>query len=224
VVRTLVEQIHRELRDRVLAGRWRLGERLYEEAIASELGVSRAPVREAIRMLEQEHLIVRHPHRGLFVASPTAGEILQVASYRALLEVYAVRWGRPHTRDEIDTLNRTAAAMDVAAACGDVLAAVTEDLRFHGIVASVCDNAALLGHFHELDGHMALFLHALTDDDRDPAAAMGDRHREVVRALATGPGAADPAIIEHYRSASLALIERSGATAGGDWSSKWRLA
>ena len=191
-----------------------------------ELGVSRAPVREAIRMLEQEHLIVRHPHRGLFVASPTAGEILQVASYRALLEIYAVRWGRPHSRDEIDALDRACDAMDVAAVRGDVLAAVTEDLRFHGIVASVCDNAALLGHFHELDGHMALFLHALTDNDRGGrAAAMGDRHREVARALAGGPDAADPAIREHYRSASLALIERSSDdTAGVDWSSKWRLA
>lgn len=225
LVRTLVEQVHREVRNRILAGHWHLGERLYEEAIALELGVSRAPVRESIRMLEQEGLIVRNPHRGLFVASPTPSQILEVASCRALLEVYAVRWGRPHSDTDLRALQEAARAMDDAAHRGDVLAAVTQDLRFHGVVTAVSDNAVLLQHFHALDGHMALFLHALSDNDPSRLGTMGERHRAIVAGIADGPGGTDRAIIDHYRSASLAVIERRGNEGvGEDWSSNWRLA
>jgi DNA-binding GntR family transcriptional regulator len=222
MVRTLVEQVHRELRDRVLAGRWRLGERLFEEVIAAELAVSRAPVREAIRMLEQEGLIERLPHRGLFVANPSPEAIVQTAAARALLEVSAVRWGRPHGEAEVASLFACADAMDAAAAEGDVLAAVNQDIRFHGIVVGVCPNAVLLKHYHELDGHMALFLHALSDGRPERVAAMGERHRRIARALPRRD-ALEREIVDHYRTASRALAECADRDAEpADWPDTWR--
>jgi DNA-binding GntR family transcriptional regulator len=224
MVRTLVEQVHRELRERVFAGRWHLGERLYEEAIAVELAVSRAPVREAIRMLEQEGLIVRVPHRGLFVAAPDPAEIVQTAATRALLEAFALRWGRAHTATEIGRLIESTEAMDSASDRGDTLEAVTQDLNFHATVVSVCDNAVLLRHFHELDGYMALFLHALTDTHPARLRAMGERHRKIARRLGDR-AMGETAIVDHYRSAALALVEQAGeSTTRVDWPAKWRLA
>jgi len=224
MVRTLVEQVHKELRDRILAGRWRLGERIYEEAIAADMATSRAPVREAIRMLEQEGLMVRLPHRGLFVASPSPQEMLQIASYRALLEVYAVRWGRAHADSEVERLLELAHGMDRAALSGDTLTVCNLDIAFHGVVASVADNPVLLHRYHEMDGHMALFVHALSDDDPEPVRAMGARHRALVAAIGR-EGALFGAIIEHYRSAAAAILAKANdRTPLPRWLSDWRLA
>lgn len=209
MVRTLVDQVHASLRDGILAGRWHLGERLYEETIAAGLEVSRASLREAIRLLEQEGLVVRRAHRGLFVASPNPREIVETASYRALLEVASVHWGHPHADEDVADLFTIANHMDDAAARNDVLNLVKLDLGFHSIVTQVSTNSILLKHFHELDGHMALFLHAIVTKDREPLADMGARHREIARSIRE-KSAVDKTIFDHYRSASDVLIERSG--------------
>jgi DNA-binding GntR family transcriptional regulator len=223
VVRTLVEQVHKGLRDRVLAGEWHLGERIYEDTIAASLATSRAPVREAIRMLEQEGLIVRRPHRGLFVAFPSPQEMIQIASYRALLEVYAVRWGRTHTAAEAAELRALAEDMDRAGAAGDALTACNLDMAFHAVVASVTANAVLLRHYHEMDGHMALFVHALSDDDPEPLRAMGARHRALVAAI-DRPERFLEAIIDHYRTAAAAMLAKAGVgTPLPEWPFDWRL-
>ncbi|MCL6596965.1 MAG: GntR family transcriptional regulator [Firmicutes bacterium] len=212
VFRGLVGEVREELRRRILAGEWPLGARVYEEELGQELHVSRGSVREAVRMLEQEGLLVRRSYHGLFVASPTPQEIMDTVRVRALLEVHAVRWSRRHSGRELSELKRLTESMDTSARRRDVLRMVQLDVRFHSIVADVTTNATLAHAFHSLDGHMALLLHALTDRRPERLEWMGPRHRTVLEAVRM----ADPATVErvitaHYVEAAAELTDASTA-------------
>jgi DNA-binding GntR family transcriptional regulator len=203
-----VEQVHRELRDRIFAGAWALGSRVYEDQIATELAVSRASIREAVRLLEHEGLLVRVPHRGLFVASPTGDQFRDLITVRALLESSAVTTSRRHTRTEIQDMRQVIRDMDQATRADSVLDMVQLDLAFHSTVVSVSSNQTLLRYYHDLDGHMALFLHALTDDRKSRLLTMGRRHRMILQAL-EGRDAQTimTQIAQHYRTASDELFQ-----------------
>jgi DNA-binding GntR family transcriptional regulator len=79
------------IRDGILEGRLRPGDRLKEDMIAKELAVSRTPVREAIAMLQAEGLLEVHQHRGAQVRSYTVGELEEIYDLRSILEGYAAR-------------------------------------------------------------------------------------------------------------------------------------
>lgn len=204
----MVEQVYRELRDRIFAGAWPLGSRVYEDRIASELAVSRASIREAVRLLEHEGLLVRVPHRGLFVASPSADAFRDLITVRALLESSAVTTGRRHTKAEFQDMRRCIQDMEKATRALAVLDMVHLDLAFHTAVVCVSSNQTLLRYYHDLDGHMALFLHALTDDRQSRLLTMGRRHRMVLQAI-EGHDAqtVTTQIAQHYRTASDELLQ-----------------
>ncbi|OWT69140.1 MULTISPECIES: GntR family transcriptional regulator [unclassified Achromobacter] len=86
VRRTTVDLVLDELRQQVLSGRLRPGEPLRQEALADELGVSRIPVREAIRRLEAEGLVSIHAHRGAYVIPLSTSEVVQTFELRMQVE------------------------------------------------------------------------------------------------------------------------------------------
>ena len=89
---TLTEEIASTLRDRILQGTYKIGEKLNESRIASELMVSRTPVREAVRLLEAEGLVECLPNRGCFALGFSGKDIEDIYSVRAVVEGLAVRW------------------------------------------------------------------------------------------------------------------------------------
>lgn len=89
--RGLVEQIHEELLDRILSGALQPHQALLERRLAAELGVSRTPLREALRQLEGERFVGRREDGTLFVQAITVQEILEVLRIRSLLEADAAR-------------------------------------------------------------------------------------------------------------------------------------
>src|ERR687884_101601 len=89
--RALSRRIVDQLKRVIIAGELRPGDRVLETDLAEQLGVSRGPVREAFRQLEQEGLLVSYPHRGTFVATVPDEEIDEVYALRAHLEAYAAR-------------------------------------------------------------------------------------------------------------------------------------
>jgi DNA-binding GntR family transcriptional regulator len=88
---TMVGLTLEALRDRILDGSYAEGKPLRQDAIATELGVSRIPIREALRQLETEGLIVLHPHRGAVVSTLSLAEIEEVFTLRAEIESGLVR-------------------------------------------------------------------------------------------------------------------------------------
>jgi DNA-binding GntR family transcriptional regulator len=204
VIRSLVEQVRADVRRRILAGEWTLGRRIYEDALATEFGVSRGPVREALRLLEQEGLVERRSHRGLFVALPDWRAVAEVAAVRALLEGHAVAGAGRIAPAVLARLEACCEAMDAAVGADDRLGAVLLDLEFHRTVAGQSPNRMLRRKFEELDGHIAIFFHGVAAVVPDALAGLGDRHRVVVAALREGtPEAMREAIAHHYEEAAL---------------------
>ncbi|CDO86165.1 GntR family transcriptional regulator [Mycobacterium triplex] len=121
-----------ELRRAIVAGRYRPGQRVHQEEIAEQLGVSLAPVREALRALEQEGQVVYRPRRGYFITELRVEDLQEIYALRRLLEERAVRAALPALDD--DAVERIAlAARDCAEAAkrGDVAAELEANRRFH---------------------------------------------------------------------------------------------
>lgn len=126
------------LRRAIVAGRYQPGQRIGQEEIAEELGVSLAPVREALRALEQEGQVVYRPRRGYFSTELRVADLTEIYALRALLEERAVRHALP-ILDEAAIARIALAAEDCAdaAARGDVAAELEANRRFHfGMLAS----------------------------------------------------------------------------------------
>jgi len=205
MIQTVVDQIRQELRRRVLVGSWSLGERLYEEEIAQGLGVSRSAVREAVRLLEQEGLLVRSAHRGLYVASPSARDTIEVAQLRAVLEASAVRYGAPPDRGSLQELERICKRFDQIRD-SDHMEAVNLDRTFHGIIAAHARNSLLLRKYHELDGHIAIFFHWVTAHVPGRLEDVGERHHQLLRVYAQNdPDRFAAAVMLHYEEAAAEL-------------------
>lgn len=121
-----------ELRRAIVAGRYRPGDRVHQEEIAERLGVSLAPVREALRALEQEGQLVYRPRRGYSITELHIEDLQEIYALRRLLEERAVRGALPDLDD--DAIERIAlAARDCAEAAGrgDVAAELEANRRFH---------------------------------------------------------------------------------------------
>jgi DNA-binding GntR family transcriptional regulator len=202
MIHTVVDQIRSELRHRIMSGAWRLGSRIFEEDIAAELEVSRSAVREAIRLLEQEGLIVREAHRGLYVASPSSRDALEAAQLRAVLEAEAVRLSPSPTPAQVSDLEDVLWRFERVEEPYDPTTSVQLDRTFHSILVQGCRNGLLLRKFHELDGQMAIFFHWFMSEVPERSVGMAARHRLVLEAFKSGdPDAFGEAIEEHYRDA-----------------------
>ena len=87
--RTLRAQVRRQILDRVLDGQFKLGERLVETALSSQLQVSRAPLREALRELVDQGILISEPYKGFRVRPVSERDLTELYSIRTALEKFA---------------------------------------------------------------------------------------------------------------------------------------
>ncbi len=126
------------LRKAIVGGRLKPGDRIVEEDVSEQLKVSRGPVREALRQLEQEGLVVSHPYRGTEVLGVSQAEVEEIlVPIRLTLERFAFRHALPRlTEADLDELANLVAAMRRAAAAVDLDQLAEDDVRFHEVVIS----------------------------------------------------------------------------------------
>ncbi|MGO1050129.1 GntR family transcriptional regulator [Crossiella sp. CA198] len=131
--RTTRTYIAETLREAIITGELPPGEKLRQDQLGAEFGVSAAPVREALAQLESEGLVVHAPNRGSFVAEITERELREVlAPLRLHLERYALDRAVESGRDKLcDQLAEVVAQMDAAARRADLRAVTEADVRFH---------------------------------------------------------------------------------------------
>jgi DNA-binding GntR family transcriptional regulator len=105
---TLVDDLVSRLERAIFRGEFPPGTRVREARIASQLGVGRGPLREAVRRLEGRKLVVRHPNRGTFIATLTAAELAELLEVREALEVEACRLAAKRvTKEGLEKLRLT---------------------------------------------------------------------------------------------------------------------
>jgi len=141
----LREQIENEVRSAIIKGRYQPGDRLIESAIANEMGVSRAPVREVFSALEREGLVVNIPRHGNFVVEFTHKDIEEIYSLRLLLEVGAVKQSVDrYTQFDLDHLQRLINDLDNAMVRQDDTESIADlDMCFHEYLCSLANHSRI---------------------------------------------------------------------------------
>ncbi|MDT9691259.1 GntR family transcriptional regulator [Streptomyces sp. P9(2023)] len=129
---TAQQFVLKELRRAITAGELRPGGQIRQDALAAKLDVSRVPLREALKILEGEGLVVHHIHRGYFVAELSLADLEEVYRIRQLLETEAVRVGVRRAADGLlASLEKIQREVERAADAGDVTEMAAANRRFH---------------------------------------------------------------------------------------------
>lgn len=148
----LADRIAEALRDAIIAGTLEPGSRVNESEIAARYRISRSPVREALRLLQQEGLVAMEPRRGAFVKRLTPQEVVDVYDVKSVLEGRATGLAtRRMTESEIDSLAACVARMEREVAAGDMTAYVDSTRQFHEIIVRGAGNATLASIYQGLE-------------------------------------------------------------------------
>jgi len=140
----IAKDLCRVIEDEIVFGQLAPSTRLVEEEVAKRYGVSRSPVREALRMLEQDGLVVREARRGIWVAPIGRADLDEVYSCRVALEgLAAEQAAHERTNEDLELLRQACAEMERAREAGDVRAHFRSNLRFTDIVHAAAGNATL---------------------------------------------------------------------------------
>ena len=141
----LRDVVFNTLRQAILRGELKPGERLMEIQLANKLGVSRTPIREAIRKLELEGLVLMIPRRGAEVAEITEKSLRDVLEVRGALEELAVKLACQKITDEqIAELRAAEKEFEQALNSGDVTVYAEADVKFHDVIYHATDNQRLI--------------------------------------------------------------------------------
>jgi DNA-binding GntR family transcriptional regulator len=207
---TYSDQVADYVKNRILSGDLVPGVPITEVAIASELSISRAPVREAMQRLIREGLIESHPHRGKNVTALTAKQIKNSYFTGGVLEAAAVaKVLDNYTDKDIAELERIIAKMnDIAINNGSVSDQAPLDNAFHDLLFSRIDNDLIVELCHRACQGISKFLLYKEWVKLFSAKKVYERHKEIVDALKTK----DPLIVERViRSHYMESGERMSA-------------
>ncbi|WP_104111602.1 GntR family transcriptional regulator [Arthrobacter sp. N199823] len=161
-VPSVAERVADELRLQLAEGQLPPGARLTESTIAEELGVSRNTVREAFAELTSERLVVRHPNRGVFVASLGAEDIHDVYTVRRAIEVSAIRGGG--TPEAVAAVRSAVEEGKRAAAADDEEGLGNANQHFHGAIVALADSPRLQAIMSQILAEMRLAFHKASSD------------------------------------------------------------
>lgn len=180
----LREVVSEALREAIVRGDLKPGERLMEIQLADELGVSRTPVREAIRRLEMEGFLVMVPRRGTYVADLSIKDISEVFEIRTSLDVLAAGIAVERiTEEELEELERLLVQISEYIDMGDMEKVVEADGQFHDVLYRACRNDRLVGIINNLREQFTRF-RAVSINYPGRLKNTLEEHRRLVEAIA----------------------------------------
>lgn len=199
--RGLNQRAYDELRRRILAGELLPSSLLSEHQLAASLQLSRTPVREAIKRLEQEGLVRSLPNRGTFVTELAAHDILEIYQIRERLEGLAARVAAEQMAPaEIQALEHEIALTRACIAEGRIGEAFQSDIRFHKLIIAATHNERLGAVLAMLDAQMHR-VRALLTQSAELLEASFDEHNAILeRIQAHDIQGAEQAMEAHLRS------------------------
>lgn len=154
----LRDVVFNTLRKAILRGELKPGERLMEIQLANKLGVSRTPIREAIRKLELEGLVLMIPRKGAEVAQITEKNMQDVLEVRKALEELSVQLACERiTPEQVEEMKMAAEAFRKVLKSGDVTKIAEADVKFHDIIFAATNNQRLITLLNNLREQMYRF-------------------------------------------------------------------
>jgi len=188
---SVVGHVEEALRELIVTGRLKPGERIVETRVARQLGIGQPAVREALKTLEAEGLVMREMHRGCSVITLSEAEIEQIFTLRVELEVLAVKLAVKALsgagKEKLDPLFAVLAKMQHAAQAGEARTFYTHDLELHRTLWRLAGNPYLERALSQIT--VPLFAFAMIEISSHAAInlkADAERHGKIVKAVASG--------------------------------------
>ncbi|MFV0464997.1 MAG: GntR family transcriptional regulator [Lachnospiraceae bacterium] len=179
----LRDVVFQTLREAILKGELQPGERLMELQLASKLGVSRTPIREAIRMLQQEGLAVTIPRRGAEVAKMTEKDMEDVLQIRETLDILAAQLAADNiNKSQLEELSEAVQVFETATQTGNVREIAVTDVAFHDIIYKATGNPKLVVMLNNLREQIYRYRVEYLKDHRNYPMLI-DEHRKIYDAL-----------------------------------------
>jgi len=204
----LRELVFESLREAIISGQLPPGERLMEIQLAEELGVSRTPVREAIRKLELEELVVMIPRKGAYVSGLSMKDVSDVFGIRGALEGLAAELAAERiTETELEDLERHLVQIAKGIENGDITNVVDIDTNFHAMLYKASRNRRLGQIINNLREQIQRFRQTSLAYPGRMRAAL-EEHKKIVEAIsARDPETARRLAQEHIENAENGLME-----------------
>jgi DNA-binding GntR family transcriptional regulator len=207
----LTDQAFDAIRSSIIAGAFAMGERLVETQLADELGMSRAPIREAMQRLAQQGLVDERPHQGSFVCTLTARDVANLYNVRLGIEGVAIRLF-VRAGESSAPLRKSIRDMQRAAKRGSRPDVVRAEMDFHRHIVERSGNPLLVRLFNELEGHILLAL-ALDDESFQDLSEIAEEHNSVVEAVETG---SEAVAVSAYAAHIVSTVGQAMERLGGD--------
>lgn len=204
----LRDVVFNTLREAILKGDLKPGERLMELQLAAKLGVSRTPIREAIRMLEQEGLAVTTPRKGAEVAKMTLKDMEDVLEIRASLDELASQIATVRiTEEQLVRLKERKQDFEISLKSGSVKMIAEADVKFHDVIYEATNNPKLVSMLNNLREQIYRYrIEYLKDAEKYPTLIK--EHEEIYESLlARDEEAALKATIVHVENQANAVKE-----------------
>lgn len=201
---SLAELAYRSIRDSIVAHRFGAGERLVEARLAEELGISRAPVREALRRLADEHLVVERPRQGTFVREFTADDFIDIYNLRMAIETAAIRL-LTRRGQGIEPLEAILEDMRRAASRRRPEEVAGLEFRLHETLCELSGNAYLTVVFRSLAAQIRVAL-ALDDAQYTDLHDIVAEHVPVLEAIRSGDERRAAAVLQQHILATVGPV------------------
>jgi DNA-binding GntR family transcriptional regulator len=208
VRRTVVDLALDALRDRILHGHYPEGTALRQDALAADLGVSRIPVREALRRLEVEGLVSFNPHQGAIVSTLSLSEIDELFDLRAVIESELLRHAIPLLTDEV--VLRATATLDLydqALSRGDIAEWGKLNWAFHSTLLAAANRPLTLGVVQTLHNQSDRYMRLQLTLTHGEVRASGEHRRILMAAKRKQTDRACEYLAAHIRDAGASLID-----------------
>lgn len=212
---SLRAKVFNQIQNDILDGKYKPGESLIETRLSYQLGVSRTPIREAIKQLELEGLVRTIPNKGAIVTGITVQDIDDIYTIRRMVEGLAARWAAEKiTQEELEDLNEAVDLEEFYTKRSNVAHLLELDSRFHDIIYKASKSRPLMRVLKSFHHYVQRARNASL---KSPGRAQKvlEEHKAILQAIMNkDPGKAERLTVEHIRKASLSLIKQK-KNAGG---------
>lgn len=202
-------KVFHQLQNEILNGKYNPGDSLVETKLSEELGVSRTPIREAIRQLELEGLVQSIPNKGVFVTGISYQDIEDIYTIRMLIEGLAARWAAEKISDaELSELREAVEFEEFYTGRNDTEHLLKLDSRFHDIIFKASKSKPLM---HTLSTFHHYVQKARAESLSTPGRARKvlNEHKAILNAIADkDPKKAEKLTVEHIKNASMNLVKQ----------------
>jgi phosphonate utilization transcriptional regulator len=205
---SLTSVVQQEIERAILQGEYEPGSKLIEATLAEKMGVSRGPVREAFRMLEEAGLVRNEKNRGVFVRDIPIGEAVEIFDLRASMdELVGRKLATSITPAQLKEVKALVDGMEKAVKANDARTYHMLNLKFHDRLVEIAGNSKLTGFYRKLIKELSLFRRLnLADGWLLPISA--SEHRQIIKAITSGdPEAAGKAMFDHVMDSKKRTIE-----------------